>query len=114
MPYQAPFKKYAEEHGIKYEKWADLVRNKEIQNLMKEDILSFTEEIAEFSRPKRFAISCKYFSEDEGFLTPTLKFKRNKVYSDFANVIDKIYEVEDEFFIIEDRISDFYDMSVLT
>ena len=114
VPYQEPFKKYAEDHGIQYEKWEDLVRNEEIQKLMKEDVLSFTEEIAEFSRPKRFAISCKYFSEDEGFLTPTLKFKRNKVYKELAHIIDKIYEIEGEFYIIDERLSDFYDMSVLT
>jgi long-chain acyl-CoA synthetase len=114
VPYQEPFKKYADEKGIKYEKWEDIVRNKEIQRLMKEEILSFTEEISEFSRPKRFAIACRYFSEDEGFLTPTLKFKRNKVYKDLAHIIDKLYEVDDEFLIIEERLSDFYDMSILT
>ena len=114
VPYQEFFKKYADEHGINYEIWEDLVRNEEIQKLMKQDVLSFTEEIAEFSRPKRFAISCKYFSEDEGFLTPTLKFKRNKVYKDLAHIIDKLYEIDDEFYVIEERLSDFYDMSVLT
>ena len=114
VPYQEPFKKYADENGIKYEKWEDLVRNKEIQEMIKDEVMSFTEEIAEFSRPKRFAISCRYFSEAEGFLTPTLKFKRNKVYKDLAEAIDKLYEVDGNFYIIEERLSDFYDMSILT
>ena len=38
----------------------------------------------------------------------------DKVYKEFAHIIDKIYEVDNEFYIIEERISDFYDMSVLT
>jgi long-chain acyl-CoA synthetase len=114
VPYQEPFRKYADKHGIKYEKWVDLLQNKEIQKLIKEDIYEFTEEVAEFSRPKRFAISCKYFSEKEEYLTPTLKFKRNKVYDEFADIIDKLYEMDNEFLIIEERITDFYDMSVLT
>jgi len=115
VPYQEKLKKYADEHEIKYEKWEDIIRNKEIQNLIKEDILSFIkDDISDFSQPKRFAISCKYFGEKEGFLTPTLKFKRNKVYEDFKEIVDKLYEIDDEFLIIEDRMTDFYDMSLLT
>ncbi|MHA1292575.1 MAG: AMP-dependent synthetase/ligase [Promethearchaeota archaeon] len=113
VPYQNPLKKYAEEHNIKFEKWEDLIRNKEIQNLIKKDVMKFTEEVAEFSRPKRFAISSKAFTSDEGFLTPTLKFKRNKVYNDFKDIIDQLYEIEDEFLIIDRRMTDFYDQSVI-
>ncbi|MGQ4876658.1 MAG: AMP-dependent synthetase/ligase, partial [Promethearchaeia archaeon] len=114
VPYQEPLKKYADEHGIQYKSWGDIIRNKEIQNLIKEDIMKFTEEIAEFSRPKRFAISSKNFSIEDGYLTPTLKFKRNKIYEDFKDVIDKLYEIDDEFLIIESRMTDFYDQSVIT
>ena len=114
VPYQESLKKYADEHGIKYDKWEDIIRNREIQNLIKEDILKFIgEDVSEFSQPKRFAISSKYFSEAEGFLTPTLKFKRNKVYKDLEDIIDQLYEIEDEFFIIDRRLSDFYDQSIL-
>ncbi|MGV9203469.1 MAG: hypothetical protein ACOC44_05535 [Promethearchaeia archaeon] len=113
VPYQVPLKKYANKHGIKFETLEDLLRNEEIQHLLKEEIIKFTEDVAEFSRPKRFAISCKYFSEKEGFVTPTLKFKRNKVYDEFDDIIDKLYEIDKEFYIIEERITDFYDMSLL-
>jgi len=113
VPYQIPLKKYAEEHGIKYEKWEDIIRNKEIHQVIKKDILSYMGEVSGFSQPKRFAISSKAFSAEEGFLTPTLKFKRNKVYKDYADIINQLYEVEDEFLIIERRMTDFYDMSVL-
>ena len=115
VPYQEPLKKYADDHGIKYDKWEDLIRNKEIQNVVKEDILSFIkDDVSDFSQPKRLAFSSKYFSEAEGFLTPTLKFKRNKVYEDFKDIIDKIYETDNEFLVIDRRMTDFYDMSVLT
>ena len=115
VPYQEPLKKYADEHGIKYSDPASLFRNKEIQEVIKKDIIKFIEkDVAEFSQPKRFLISCKHFAEDEGFLTPTLKFKRNKIYKDLAKWIDQIYEIDDEFLIVGDRICDFYDQSVLT
>ena len=113
VPYQIPLKKYAEEHGIKFEKWEDIIRNKEILQVIKKDILSYMGEVSGFSQPKRFAISCKAFSAEEGFLTPTLKFKRNKVYDDYKDIIDQLYEIDDEFLIIERRMTDFYDMSVL-
>ncbi|MFO8017424.1 MAG: long-chain fatty acid--CoA ligase [Promethearchaeia archaeon] len=114
VPYQEPLKKFAKNHEIEYETLKDLVKNEKIQKLIKEEVVEFTEDVAEFSRPKRFAISCQYFSEKEGFLTPTLKFKRNKVYDEFSDTIDRLYEINKEFLIMEDRLTDFYDMSVLT
>ncbi|MHA1147115.1 MAG: AMP-dependent synthetase/ligase [Promethearchaeota archaeon] len=114
VPYQQPLKKYADEHSIPYNNFEDIIRNKEVHQIIKKDIMSFIEEdVAEFSQPKRFLISCKHFGEDEGFLTPTLKFKRNKIYADFANWIDMLYEQDEEFLIIEERICDFYDQSIL-
>ncbi|MHA1370227.1 MAG: AMP-dependent synthetase/ligase [Promethearchaeota archaeon] len=113
VPYQKSLKKYADEHGIPYKSWKDIIENKEIQALIKKDIMKFTEEIAEFSRPKRFAISSKNFSMEDGYLTPTLKFKRNKIYEDFKDIIDKLYEIDDDFLIIESRMTDFYDQNII-
>ncbi len=109
VPYQQYLKKYCDAHGIRYSKWEDIIRNPEIHKLIKADIDKLTEEVADFSRPKRFLISSKMLSEDDGFLTPTLKFKRNKVYKDFKDAIDKLYEGPEEFLIMEDRMTDFYD-----
>ncbi|MGQ4874669.1 MAG: AMP-dependent synthetase/ligase [Promethearchaeia archaeon] len=114
VPYQEPLRKYADEHGIKYEKFEDIIRNREILQLLKDEVYKFLkDEVADFSIPKRFLISCKHFGEKEGYLTPTLKFKRNKIYEDFKDWIDKLYEIDDEFLIIEDRITDFYDQSII-
>lgn len=113
IPYQEPFKKYAEEHGIEYKTWGDLIRNEEIQGLMKEEVLSFCEEIADFSVPKKFAISCKAFDASEDYLTPTFKFKRNKVYTDLKEDIDRLYDIDGDFLIIESRETDFYDQSLI-
>ncbi|MGV9173150.1 MAG: AMP-dependent synthetase/ligase [Promethearchaeia archaeon] len=114
VPYQEPLKEYAKEHNISYDSWEDLIRNPNIQKLIKEDIEKYTEQVSHYSIPKRFAISCEAFGEEDGYLTPTLKFKRNKIYEDFKDIIDKLYEIDEEFLIIEDRITDFYDMSMLT
>ncbi len=115
VPYQFQLRKLADEKGIEYNgSWRDLIQNKEILNAIKEDVYKHTTEVTEFSRPKRFAISCKHFSEAEGYYTPSMKFKRNKIFTDFNHIIDKMYEINGDFIIMEDRLTDWYDMSILT
>lgn len=113
VPYQEALKKRAEELGIQYDSWNQLVHNQKVLEIIKEDIKSRTEEIADFTRPKRFIISGNELSEKEGFLTPTLKFKRRKLYADFKEYINKVYEIDSDFYIIEDRVGDFHDQSVI-
>ncbi len=113
VPYQASIKKYADEKGIKYESWKDLVYNKEIQNLLREDFLEHTKEIADYMIPKRFLISCKDFRQDEGYLTPTYKCKHAKIQKDLLPWLDKLYASKDDFVVIEDRITEWYDQSLI-
>ncbi|MFO8017189.1 MAG: long-chain fatty acid--CoA ligase [Promethearchaeia archaeon] len=114
VPYQEPLKNYAEEHDISYDTWEDIIRTPEILQLIKKDIEEYTEDVSHYSVPKKFAISSQPFGKGDGYLTPTLKFKRNKIYEDFQDVIDKLYEIDGEFYIIEERMTDFYDQSLLT
>ncbi len=113
VPYQQPLKKYADEHGIKYKTWRDLILNKEIQTLIKDDVENRLVDVSDFSRPKRFAVSSKAFSEADSFLTPTLKVKRNKIYNDLKKYVDELYEIKDDFLIIEERMTDFYDQGII-
>lgn len=109
VPYQKPLKKFAEENGLPHETWGDVIRNPKVQALLKEEIDRLTEEFTDFSRPKRFLISSAMFTEQEGFLTPTLKYKRNKIYEAFREDIDKLYEIDGEFLVLEDRMTGYYD-----
>lgn len=113
VPYQEPLKKYADDHGIKYSTWGDLIRNKEIQNLIKEEVMTFCKEVSNYSTPKKFAISCRAFDATEDYVTPTYKFKRAKIYADLREDINKMYENEGDFLIIESRESDFYDQGMI-
>ncbi|MHA1819749.1 MAG: AMP-dependent synthetase/ligase [Promethearchaeota archaeon] len=111
VPYQKPLKEYADAHGIQYKSFQDLIYNREILNIIKEEILKLTEDVSDYQRPKKFAISCKDFRAEEGYLTPSYKFKREKLYKDLAKAIDEMYAQDDEFYIIKERLSDFYDQS---
>ncbi len=113
VPYQAALKQYADEKGIKYSSLKDLVTNKEIQNLLKADLLEHTKEIADYMIPKRLLISCKDFRADEGYLTPTFKCKHNKILLDYKDDIDKLYSVKEDFYVMETRLTEFYDQSLI-
>ncbi|MHA1338352.1 MAG: AMP-dependent synthetase/ligase [Promethearchaeota archaeon] len=111
VPYQEPLKKYADEHGIPYKSWRDIITNREILNLLKEEVYNLTKDVSEYARPKKFAISSKNFDLSEGYLTPSYKFKRQKLFKDLMDDINKMYESDDEFYIIESRMTDFYDQT---
>ncbi len=113
VPYWEPFKTYADQKRIPYQSFKDLVNNEEVQNLIKEEVVSMLEEVSDYMTPKKFLISCKDFAVKEDYLTPTYKFKRNKIASDLKSWIDKLYSQSGDFLVIEDRITDFYDQSLI-
>lgn len=113
VPYQEPLREYAEENDIDYESWEDIIRHKEIQQLIKEEIYGLLENISGYSVPKKFLISCKDFGQKEDYITPTYKFKRKKICEDLSEWIDKLYENDEDFLLIKDRITGFYDQSLI-
>jgi long-chain acyl-CoA synthetase len=52
------------------------------------------EEFAKIEQIKKFAIADRPLSQDEGELTPTMKVKREKVYENFCEQIDGLYDDE--------------------
>jgi long-chain acyl-CoA synthetase len=49
-------------------------------------------DLAKIEQVKKFAILDRPLSQDEGELTPTMKVKREKVYENFSEQIDSLYE----------------------
>ncbi|MFX1375997.1 MAG: AMP-dependent synthetase/ligase [Promethearchaeota archaeon] len=112
-PYWEPLKKFADGNRISYTNFGDLVKNENIQKIIKQEITEMLEEVSDYMIPKKVLISCKDFRADEDYLTPTYKFKRNKIYEDLKPWIDKLYAESADVLIIEDRITDFYDQSLI-
>src|SRR3954454_2624594 len=50
------------------------------------------EDLAKIEQVKKFTILDRDLSQDEGELTPTLKIKREKVYENFQDEIDALYD----------------------
>jgi len=112
-PYWEPLKKYADANGIVYSNFGDLVKNEKIQEIIKEEINEMLKEISDYMTPKKILISCKDFRSEEDYLTPTYKFKRNKIFEDLKQWIDKLYAESADVLVIEERITDFYDQSLI-
>lgn len=112
VPYQQPLKEYADKNNIEYNSWKDLIRNNKILDKIKEEVNNLTKDVVEFSRPKKFLISSAAFTSEK-YTTPTYKFKRNAIFEDLKNDIDKLYETNQDFLIVEDRLTDFYDQSLI-
>ena len=54
------------------------------------------EDLAKIEQVKKFHILDRELSQDEGELTPTMKVKREKVYENFSEELDALYEDDDE------------------
>jgi len=52
-------------------------------------------DLAKIEQVKKFKILDRELSQDEGELTPTLKLKREKVYENFSEEIDALYDDDD-------------------
>jgi len=113
VPYYEPFRKYADANGIKYKTWKDLVHNEVIQSQIKDELNVMLDEVSDYMKPKKILISCKDFRPEEDYLTPTYKFKRKKIFEDLKPWIDRIYNENADVLVIEERIMDFYDQSLI-
>lgn len=81
----------AEERGIAFESLDDLLKNREVNDLIRSVIEEKNTELASFETIKDFRL-LKEFSIENGLLTPTLKVKRNVAMERFADVIEEMYE----------------------
>jgi long-chain acyl-CoA synthetase len=54
------------------------------------------DDLAKIEQVKKFAILDRPLSQDEGELTPTMKVKREKVSENFGELIDSLYDGDDD------------------
>ncbi|MGN0068551.1 MAG: AMP-dependent synthetase/ligase [Prevotella sp.] len=83
---------YAREHGIAYSNREELCRNKQVYEMMMERVATLQQQLAHYEQVKRISLITRHFSMEEGELTNTLKIKRQVIYKNFKESIDKMYE----------------------
>jgi long-chain acyl-CoA synthetase len=89
-------KHYAALHQISFSDAEDLYNNSKIQELFKQRINVMQNEFASYEQIKRFTLLLEPFSIHTGELTNTLKMKRAFISEKYKEVIDKMYEGEEE------------------
>ncbi len=83
-------KAYADETGISYSSFDDLIRNAQIQTLLEKEVEEKNSELASFESIKKIYLVPEFTVENE-MITPTFKIKKNVVSDTHKAAIDGMY-----------------------
>jgi long-chain acyl-CoA synthetase len=83
-------KAFAEEQGIETTSFDELLKNQQVNDLIRSVVEEKNTELASFETIKDFRLLDE-FSIENGLLTPTLKVKRNVAMERFADLIEEMY-----------------------
>ncbi len=84
-------KEYADSNNISYSNLEELVKSKEIYELIEKDMGKIQKKLANFERVRKFALLDKPFALEEGEITPSLKIRRKVVEERYRHLIDEMY-----------------------
>jgi len=94
VPAFGPLGAWAREAGIAWKTHEDLVKDPRVQAHVEAAARSMLGDLASFETPKKFALLPEELTEENGFLTPSLKVKRRVVDERFDALIDHLYAEE--------------------
>ncbi|MCK6612631.1 MAG: long-chain fatty acid--CoA ligase [Ignavibacteriaceae bacterium] len=84
-------REYADSHSINYRDNADLIKNKDIYDMMERELITFSRRLANFERVRKFALLEKPFALETGEMTPSLKLKRKVIEERYRHLIEEMY-----------------------
>ncbi len=87
-------KSWASENGVDTSDLPELLKTREVQQLIQSEIRERLTDFADFEQVRRFALLEKEFSQEEDEMTPTLKLKRNVIIEKYNDVIEGMYPDE--------------------
>ena len=87
-------KSWASENDVDASDIPDMLKTREVQQLMQSEIRERLTDFADFEQVRRFALLEKEFSQEEDEMTPTLKLKRNVIIQKYGDVIEGMYPEE--------------------
>jgi len=82
----------ASQQGIAFDKPEDLLSNAAFLKIVDEHVAEKNQKLARYETIKKYRIIPNEFSQEGGELTPSLKMKRNVIYSKYTGLIDTMYE----------------------
>ncbi len=87
-------KTWAGENGVDTSDIPEMLKTREVQQLIQQEIRDRLSDFADFEQVRRFVLLEKEFSQEEDEMTPTLKLKRNIIMEKYRNVIEGMYPEE--------------------
>lgn len=81
----------AHQQGIKFNSRLELVQSEQVQALMRKEIDQLTQEFARYEQIKKFALLEDELTQENGCLTPTLKFKRRIINETYSELIKSLF-----------------------
>lgn len=92
VPDYALLEEYARTNDIAFGSREQLCVDTRIYRMMMERIATIQQQLAHYEQVKRFTLLPRPFTMAEGELTNTLKLKRQVIYRNFSDEIEKMYE----------------------
>jgi long-chain acyl-CoA synthetase len=91
VPNFGALKSWASENSVDSSHLPEMLKTREVQQLIQREIRERLTDFADFEQVRRFALLEKEFSQEEDEMTPTLKLKRNVIIEKYADVIAGMY-----------------------
>ena len=84
-------KSWCAKHKIKYTNNAEMVENPLIMKRYNEEVKHYNHHFGDYEQVKRYQIVPDEWTAADGFLSPTLKIKRNVIEEHYADRIEKLF-----------------------
>ncbi len=85
-------KEYADAHRIPYKDPKELVKLKQIEDMLNKELSQFQKNLANFERVRKFTLLDKPFTVEDGELTPKLNVRRKVIEERYRDLIDEMYK----------------------
>ncbi len=85
-------KEYADAHRIPYNDPKELVKLKQIEDMLNKELAQFQKNLANFERVRKFTLLDKPFTVEDGELTPKLSVRRKVIEERYRDLIDEMYK----------------------
>ena len=91
IPNFSAIKDWCESEKIIYLHPKEMVENLNVKSLIRSEIDKFNRELSKPENVMRFELLADEWTQENGFLTPTLKVKRNKISKRYAELINSMF-----------------------
>nr|VFJ87294.1 MAG: long-chain acyl-CoA synthetase [Candidatus Kentron sp. LFY] len=85
-------KAWAEQQNLDFPDYASLIKNPQVTAIVQAAVDDVNSRLASYETIKKFHIHDGHFSVEDGHITPSLKLRRARVWEDFGDEFEALYE----------------------